>query len=90
VRWELTRRGIERELAEQIAEENAPDPGQAIRRLLETKYARSLGDEKGRRRTVAALQRLGYRWEDIKGALREFEEEDDAHAGCPEDDWQSD
>lgn len=77
VRWELTRRGIERELAEQIAEESAPDPAQAIRRLLETKYARSLGDEKGRRRTVAALQRLGYRWEDIRSALREFMDEDE-------------
>ena len=90
VRWELSRKGIGRELAERIVGESAPEPVEAIRRLLETKYARSLSDEKGRRRTVAALQRLGYHWEDIKGALRKFEEEDDAHAGCGEDDWQSD
>ncbi|QAT50878.1 regulatory protein RecX [Caproiciproducens sp. NJN-50] len=89
VRWELEKRGIGRDLAARIAEENAPDPVQAIRRLLEKKYARSLGDEKGRRRTVAALQRLGYRWDDIKSALREFEE-DGNFAGCGEDDRQSD
>ena len=37
------------------------------------KYARRLGDEKGRRQTVAALQRLGYRWDEIRSALREFD-----------------
>jgi regulatory protein len=77
VRWELAKKGIGRDLAERIVEESAPDPAQAIRRLLERKYARSLGDEKGRRRTAAALQRLGYRWSDIRSALREFMDEDD-------------
>lgn len=77
VRWELEKKGIDRDLAERIVEESAPDPEQAIRRLLETKYARSLGDEKGRRRTAAALQRLGYRWGDIRSALRKFMDEDD-------------
>ncbi|MCI1966010.1 MAG: recombination regulator RecX [Oscillospiraceae bacterium] len=77
VRWELEKKGIDRALAERIVEENAPDPAQSIRCLLERKYARSLGDEKGRRRTVAALQRLGYHWDEIRSALREFMNEDD-------------
>mgnify|MGYP002924538908 CR=1 FL=1 len=33
-------------------------------------------DEKIRRRAVAALQRLGYGWDDIKTVLREYTEED--------------
>jgi regulatory protein len=77
VRWELLKKGIDRELAECIVEETAPDPVQTICRVIEKKYARALGDEKGRRRTVAGLQRLGYRWDDIKSALRKFMDEDD-------------
>jgi regulatory protein len=72
VRAELMRRGISRELAEQAVAEAEPDPREAVRELIEKKYARNLGDEKGRRRTAAALQRMGYRWDDIRSALNEF------------------
>ncbi len=74
VRFELIRRGVGRELAGEVVSELEPDPAEAIRRVVERKFARSLGDEKGRRRAVAALRRMGYRWEDIRGALREFAE----------------
>lgn len=77
VRMELMRKGIGREMAEQIAEEAEPDPREAIREMIDKKYARCLDDEKGRRRTVAALQRMGYRWDDIRSALREFIAEED-------------
>lgn len=72
VRMELTRRGIPRELAEEAVEQAQTDPRDAIRGLVERKYERYLGDEKGRRKTAAALQRLGYRWDDIRGVLNEF------------------
>ena len=78
VRYELLKKGIDRGLAEQIAAEAAPDPARAIQKLIEKKYARLLGDEKGRRRAAAALQRLGYRWDDIRSALREFTDEDES------------
>ncbi len=52
--------------------EAEPDPREALRELVERKYARYLGDEKGRRRTAAALQRMGYRWDDIRCVLNEF------------------
>ena len=78
VRYELLKKGIDRVLAEQIAAEAAPDPVRAIGKLLEKKYARGLDDEKGRRRVVAALQRLGYRWDDIKSAFSEFTDEDES------------
>lgn len=70
---ELVRRGVDRELAQEAAREASPDPEEAIRRLIQRKYERHLGDEKGRRQTAAALQRLGYRWEEIRSALREFD-----------------
>lgn len=70
---ELVRRGVDRELAQEAAREAFPDPEEAIRRLIQRKYERRLGDEKGRRQTAAALQRLGYRWEEIRSALREFD-----------------
>lgn len=74
VRQELFRRGIERDLAEEITEELAPSAEGALRDLIERKYIRYLEDEKGRRRVVAALQRLGYRYEDIRRVLREYSE----------------
>jgi regulatory protein len=72
VRMELTRRGIPAELAQEAVEQAQTDPREAIRGLVERKYERYLGDEKGRRRTAAALQRLGYRWDDIRCVLNEF------------------
>jgi Uncharacterized protein conserved in bacteria len=76
---ELVHRGVDRELARQTAEEvgreYAPDPAEAIRVLLLGKYNRCLADEKGRRRAVAALQHMGYRWEEIRPVLRGLTEE---------------
>lgn len=70
---ELARRGVDRDLARSAAQEAVSDPGEALRALIARKYARRLGDVKGRRQTVAALQRLGYRWDEIRSALREFD-----------------
>ena len=85
VRQELCRRGLEKELAESAAEEFSRPPVEAIREIVERKYARYLGDEKGRRRAIAALQRLGYRYEDIRVVLREYPEytEDKDEEECP-------
>ena len=72
VAYELAQKGIDPDLIEELTEELEPDPLEQIRGLIERKYLSSLGDEKGRRRAVSALQRLGYRWEDIRRALEEF------------------
>lgn len=74
---ELQRRGIGRELAERAAEEFAVDPVEKIREIVDRRYSAALGDEKGRRRCIAALQRLGYRWDDIRTALRELTTDED-------------
>ncbi len=74
--FELTRKGIDRELAQELVEELCEDdPQDVIRAIVERKYARCLSDEKGLRRTVQGLQRMGYRYEDIRSVLRDWEEE---------------
>jgi len=77
VRRDLLQKGIEDELVQRILEENAPDPVEKIRELIDKKYGRLLDDEKGRRRSIAALQRLGYCWDDIRTAINQFENEDE-------------
>ena len=72
---QLVQKGIDRELAEEIIEEIDFDPCDGIRAVIDRKY-RNINDEKIRRRAVAALQRLGYGWDDIKTVLREYTEED--------------
>ena len=58
-----------------VLEEIEVDYRDNIRAVIEKKY-RNIQDEKIRRRAVAALQRLGYGWEDIKAAINDFESGD--------------
>ncbi len=75
IKSELFRKGISREIADIVAEGLDIDPILRIIDLLNTKYARYLSDEKGIKKTVASLQRLGYKWSDINSALRQVEVE---------------
>ena len=75
--YELRQKGIDPELAGELVEELAEDPEEAIRQIVEKKYARCLDDEKGLRRAVQGLQRLGYRYADIRRVLREYRDEID-------------
>ncbi|MBQ2944387.1 MAG: regulatory protein RecX [Ruminococcus sp.] len=76
IRYKLIQKGIEKEIAEEIIDSLDIKPQAEIEALIEKKYARSLSDEKGVRRTVAALQRAGYRYSDIKSVLNEYISED--------------
>ena len=69
--YELRRKGIDQATAEEALAELDVDVHEQIRALIEKKY-RQINDEKIRRRAVAALQRLGYGWEDIKAVLEEY------------------
>lgn len=75
IKNELKRKGISNEMADIVAESLDFDPILRIIELLNTKYSRYMNDEKGIRKTVASLQRLGYRWSDIKSAFRQLEVE---------------
>lgn len=76
IRYKLTQKGIDRDMADSIVDALQIDPAEEIRALMEKKYLRALSDEKGRRRTVAALQRAGFKWSDIKTVLSEYTEGD--------------
>ena len=73
---QLVQKRIDRELAEEIIEEIDFDPCEGIRAVIDRKYKKHKMMKKIRRRAVAALQRLGYGWDDIKTVLREYTEED--------------
>lgn len=78
IRQELRRRGIGEEEAEAALEVLQEDPQPRIAALLLSRYTRLWEDEKVCRRAVAALQRLGYAYEDIRyviGHIEEFIEE---------------
>ena len=71
----LLQKGIDRETAEETVQGLDFAADVCIIELLETKFAGKFRDEKGLRRTIAALQRLGYSYGDIRSALRQIEEE---------------
>ena len=76
IRQELLSRGIDRETADEAVDALEFDGESVLLDLLETKYRGKYVDEKGYRRTVAALQRLGYGYGDIRAAMREAQAQD--------------
>ncbi|MGI6255092.1 MAG: regulatory protein RecX [Acutalibacter sp.] len=72
VRQELARKGIRRELVEEILAPYGED-GDSFRenmtQVLERKYPQWREDEKTRRRAIAALQRLGYSYDQIRETM---------------------
>lgn len=70
--FEMTKKGIDKYVIEDILDELSPDPVEQIRQLLETKFSRNLSDEKGRAKTINSLRTMGYRWSDIQDAMNEF------------------
>lgn len=68
---ELRRKGIEIEIIDEVLDDIEVDEREQIQAVIERKYPK-IDDEKIRRRAVAALQRLGYGWEDIKAVIESF------------------
>lgn len=73
--FELSRKGIDRELCEEILNDIDVDERQQIREVIDKKY-KNISDEKIRRRAFSALQRLGYGFGDIRAVFEEYIEED--------------
>lgn len=76
VRYELLKKGIDRELADEILDELEPEPVEQIKALLDTKYSRRLSNEKDVQRTINSLRAMGFKWGDIKEALRDYCDEE--------------
>ena len=68
---ELRRKGIESEIIDEVLDDIEVDEREQIQAVIERKYPK-IDDEKIRRRAVAALQRLGYGWDDIKAVIESF------------------
>ena len=69
---ELRRRGIDSELIDEVLDGIEVDEREQIEAVIERKYPK-IGDEKIRRRATAALQRLGYGWDDIRAVLESID-----------------
>ncbi|MBR2315402.1 MAG: regulatory protein RecX [Clostridia bacterium] len=74
---ELYLKGISRDIIESVMDEIDENPVEDIIEIINRKYRRYLGDEKGCNRTVNALIRLGYGYSDIKTALKSVADEVD-------------
>jgi regulatory protein len=74
--YEMTRRGLDRELACETVERLDTEPEERIIRFIQKRYPRGISEEKDRRRALAALARNGFRWDEIREALRDYDEED--------------
>lgn len=74
IKQELIFRGIDREIAENTLLSLDNDAENRIILVIEKKYKGKLSDEKGRKRAVDGLIRLGYSYSEIKSALNRFTE----------------
>ena len=74
IKQELIFRGIDREIAENTVESLDIDTQSRIILVIKKKYINKLGDEKGRKRAIDGLLRLGYSYADIKSALNSISE----------------
>lgn len=73
IEQELYRKGIDRDIIRDVLEETQFSVSDLVG-LIEKKYMRYLFDEKGIKKTINALMRLGYSYSEIKDALREIDE----------------
>lgn len=74
IEQELFRKGISREIVSDTLEQLSFDDD-ALTALIERRYLRQLDTEKGVQKTVAALQRMGYSFGEIRDALRKVQED---------------
>ncbi len=74
IEQELYKKGIEREIIKNTLDD-AEFPEERLADIIRKKYLRYLSDEKGVRKTVNALLRLGYSYGDIRDALAEINDE---------------
>ena len=73
VEQELYRKGIDREIISEVLE-GAEFPESELVSLIERKYYRYLTDEKGIKKTINSLLRMGYSYGEIKDALKTVSE----------------
>ena len=73
IREELHRRGVPKELWEEVLEE-VPDSGEALDALIQKKCRGDLSDPKEKKRVCDALLRRGFSWSEVRAALGRYTE----------------
>ncbi len=76
--FELTKKGIDRALAQEIAAELSLDPVASALEIVRRKYPDCLEDERALRRLQGALARRGYGYDEIRSAVQAYREEQQA------------
>ncbi len=74
VKQELVFRGISREIIENTIDTLDNDAENRIILVIKKKYLNKLNDEKGRKRAIDGLMRLGFSYSEIKSALQKVSE----------------
>lgn len=74
IEQELYRKGVSRDVVSDTLEQLSFDED-ALPALIERRYLRQLDTEKGVQKTVAALQRMGYSFGEIRDALQKVQED---------------
>ena len=74
IKQELAFRGIDREIVENAIDSLDIDTQTRIILVIKKKYLNKINDEKGRKRAIDGLMRLGYSYSDIKSALNSISE----------------
>lgn len=77
IKQELLRKGIERDIIENVIESIDENPIEEIIDILRRKYPKYNLDEKNKTRAINGLIRLGYSFSDIKKTLIEIDSEED-------------
>ena len=71
---ELVRRGVDREIAEDVTQTLEYNPTEAAAKIIRQKYRNYGDDEKIRRRMINALQRKGFSFKEINNAIEYINE----------------
>lgn len=76
IKQDLLRKGIPREIVEEVIENTEKDNGETIKRILETRLPKTdLSDRKQRDRLIGYMLRRGFRYGEVYSALREYMDE---------------
>lgn len=70
----LFAKGIPRDIIDELMQENEIDPREQILELLEKKYKRKLLEEHKYQQVFGSLCRRGFKYSDVKSAMRDFNE----------------
>lgn len=68
----LLEKGIDRYLVDDVLDNATYNMDENIKAIIDKKYAKNLFDEKGKRRCINGLLRLGYSYSDIKSVLSQY------------------